>query len=388
MKFIYFDCIAGASGDMILAAFLDGHVPFNHLKAELQKLNLAGYTLELNDTLKHHISAKKFNVICNDTSTHRHLNTITDLINKSSLSAYVKENSIAVFNLLGEQESKVHNIPLEKVHFHEVGAIDSIIDIVGAFICLDYIKADAIYTSTLPVSYGTFKAAHGTLPVPAPATLAILKDFPLRSVQIEGELVTPTGAAILKHITQGQLPGEQTIKNEKIGYGAGSKDFKELPNFIRIWQGTLETAVRNETLLQLETNIDDMNPEIYPFVLEQLFKQGVNDAWLTNVIMKNGRPGNQLAVLLNPDILDQVKSIIFKETTTIGFRYSFVQREILSREFSHIESPWGEVQVKAVDLNGQRRVLPEYKECERIAREYKISILEVYDTIKSLLIKE
>jgi pyridinium-3,5-bisthiocarboxylic acid mononucleotide nickel chelatase len=388
MKFIYFDCISGASGDMILAAFLDGHVPFVHLKDELQKLQLSGYTLELNDTLKHHISSKKFNVICNDTSGHRHLSNITDLIDKSSLSTYVKENSIAVFKLLGEQEAKVHNIPLEKVHFHEVGAIDSIIDIVGAFICLDFIKADAIYASALPISYGTFKAAHGTLPVPAPATLAILKDFPLRSIQIEGELVTPTGAAIIKHIAQGQLPSGQIIKNEKIGYGAGSKDFKELPNFIRIWQGTLQTDIQNETLLQLETNIDDMNPEIYPFVLDKLFKQGVRDVWLTNVIMKNGRPGNQLTVLLNPDILEQVKRIIFKETTTIGFRYTSVQRETLPRELSLIDSPWGKVQVKAVELNGQKRFFPEYKECERIAGEHQISILEVYDAIKLLVIKE
>jgi len=385
MTFIYFDCIAGASGDMILGAFLDGHVPFKHLKRELQKLDITGYTLELNDTLKHHISAKKFNVICEDSSTHRYLKDIVELINKSTLNNFVKQNSIAVFNLLGEQEAKIHNIAIEKVHFHEVGAIDSIIDIVGAFICLDYLEADAIYSSALPVSKGTVNAAHGTLPLPAPATLAILKDFPLKTLNIEGELVTPTGAAILKHISIGLIPENSSVKIEHIGYGAGTKNFESLPNFIRIWKGTISTSSLTETLLQLETNIDDMNPEIYPFILEKLYSVGVNDAWLTNVIMKNGRPGTQITVLLDHAKLDQVKEIFFNETTTIGFRYMPVQREVLPRELKQIDSPWGEIQVKEIKLNGKKKLLPEYKECERIASTKNISIQEVYDTIKALL---
>jgi len=387
MTFIYFDCISGVSGDMIIGAFLDGLVPFKHLESELQKLNLSGYKLELNNTLKHHITARKFDVICEKDVPHRHLQDITKLISESTLSNYVKQNSIAVFDLLGEQEAKIHNIPVEKVHFHEVGAIDSIIDITGSFICLDYIKPDLIYSSQLPVSYGTFKAAHGTLPVPAPATLAILKDFPLKSLDIDGELVTPTGAAILKHISRGVLPSESAFRIHKTGYGAGSKDFKELPNFLRIWQGTIEIGDMKSGLLQLQTNIDDMNPEIYPYILEKLYDAGINDAWLTNVIMKHGRPGIQLTVLLVHDILQQVKEIIFNETTTIGFRYIPVQREILPRTIIQIDSPWGKVQVKQVELNGENKIFPEYSECQRIAKKHNISIADVYKTIQSLTTK-
>lgn len=387
MRLIYFDCVAGASGDMILGAFLDGLVPLEYLEKELQKLNLSGYTLKLNDTLKHHISAKKLDVICKKSSSHRHLSDIVSLINSSRLSKYVKENSIAVFNMIGEQEAKIHNISREKVHFHEVGALDSIIDIIGAFICLEYLKGDMIYSSALPVSNGTIKAAHGILPIPAPATLAILKGFPLRSTQIEGELVTPTGAAILKHISQGILPVEASFYIEEVGYGAGSKDFEALPNFIRIWKGTIQKSPSTETLLQIETNIDDMNPEIYPYVLEKLYSVGVNDAWLTNVIMKNGRPGSQLTVLLNTQLLEKVKTILFKETTTIGFRYSSVQREILPRTLKQINSPWGKIQVKEIHINGINKLIPEYKECARIASLHKMSIHEVYDKIKILVSK-
>ena len=387
MTFIYFDCISGASGDMIIGAFLDGLVPFKHLESELQKLNLDGYTLELKETSKHHIAAKKFDVKCEDNTSHRHLQDIVKLISESTLSNYVKQNSIAVFNLLGEQEAKIHNIPVQKVHFHEVGAIDSIIDITGCFICLDYIKPDLIYSSHLPVSYGTFKAAHGILPVPAPATLAILQDFPLKSVDVDGEIVTPTGAAILKHISRGLLPLDSIFRINKNGYGAGSKDFKELPNFVRIWQGVIEFVDLKSSLLQLQTNIDDMNPEIYPYVLEKLYDVGINDAWLTNVIMKQGRPGIQLTVLLESEILQQVKEIIFKETTTIGFRYTRVQREILPRKILHVDSPWGKIQVKQIELNNEKKIFPEYSECQRIARTHKISISDVYKAIQSLTSK-
>jgi pyridinium-3,5-bisthiocarboxylic acid mononucleotide nickel chelatase len=387
MNFIYFECIAGVSGDMILGAFLDGLVPYDYLSNELHKLKVSGYTLELNDTLKHHISAKKFNVIYRDTSSHRHLKDIIALIDESTLSPYIKENSIAVFKLLGEQEAQIHNIAIEKVHFHEVGAIDSIIDIVGAFICLEYVSPQLIYSSELPVSKGFIKAAHGTLPVPAPATLAILKDYPLKSVDIDGELVTPTGAALIKHFSQGLLPSDAVFQIEKLGYGAGSKDFETLPNFIRIWQGSQTKSSPAETMIQLDTNIDDMNPEIYPFILEKLYEAGINDAWLTNVIMKHGRPGSQISVLLKADLLGKVKQIIFNETTTIGFRYHQVNREILKRKVKQIDSPWGKVQIKETEFNGEKKAYPEYKECERIAHANNVSIGQVYDTIKALLIK-
>lgn len=388
MKFLHFDCVAGASGDMILGALLDGHVPFKYLQSELQKIALNDYTIQLNNTEKHHISAKKFDVICNESSTHRHLSDIIKLINQGSLPDFVKENSISVFKLIGEQEAKIHNIPVEKIHFHEVGATDSIVDIVGIFICLDYLKPETIYASALPVSSGMLQAAHGTLPVPAPATLAILKNYPLKSLNIEGELVTPTGAAIIKHVSKGLIPAEYTFNIKHIGYGAGSKEFKDIPNFLRIWSGEINLRSTIESLLQLETNIDDMNPEIYPFVLNKLYSAGINDAWLTPVTMKNGRPGTEITVLLKEELIEQVKNILFRETTTIGFRYMKIQRDILPRTVKKIDSPWGKVQVKVMELEGRKKLMPEYKECERIALSHNISIREVYDTISSLKLEK
>lgn len=383
MKFIYLDCIGGASGDMLLASFIDGLVPADFLKGQLTKLNLTGYDFNISAVLKHYITAKKIDIVVQNDSSHRHLNDIVALINSSDLNDTIKKNAIAIFNLLGEQEAKIHNIPLEKIHFHEVGAIDSIMDIVGSCICFDYLNVQAIYSSELPVSYGTVKSAHGMLPVPAPATLAILHDYPLKKVNIIGELVTPTGAAIIKHFSKGLLPDNYSFIVEKIGYGAGSRDFEEVPNLLRTWL-CKKNKGDSTSILQVEVNIDDMNPEIYPYIIGKLLDLGVNDVWHHNITMKHGRPASQLTILTEEKLLETVKSLLFSETTTIGFRYFTVKREILERKIIEIPSPWGKIKVKEIIWNTSRKITPEYKECKRISEENNIPLIEVYKKIENL----
>ncbi len=384
MKYIYLDAIGGASGDMLLGAFLDGLVPYRVLQESLSQLKLPGYRTNLNDTQRHHIGAKKFEVHSPD-HTHRHLADIERLIETAALARYVKENSLAVFRKLGEQEARIHRIPLEKVHFHEVGAVDSIIDIVGTFICLNFLKPDKILTSPLPVSHGFVKAAHGNLPVPAPATLALLGEHPLVSRDIAAELVTPTGAVLFSHISDGQLPADQTYTIQQTGYGAGSKDFAEFPNLLRIWSGELKSAFPRETVLQVETNIDDMNPEFYPHLQQRLFEAGVMDVTIYPGIMKKGRPGNLVSILTDPAKLDTVRDILYRETSTIGFRCFTVQREKLQRELKTMDSPWGELQFKAVIWQDIERWIPEYEQCRKIAGESGQSLPAVYQQVQAFL---
>ncbi|MCB0281786.1 MAG: nickel pincer cofactor biosynthesis protein LarC [Calditrichaeota bacterium] len=385
MKLLYFDCFAGISGDMILGAFVNNLVPFDYLKDQLLKINLSDYQLQHNDTHRHHIAATKLDVICNDTKKSRHLSDIETLINESTLPQYVKENSIAVFRILGKHEAKIHNIPIERVHFHEVGAIDSIVDIVGTFICLDYIKADVVFSSPLPLTHGTVKAAHGILPVPAPATMAILEDYPLRSLDVSGELVTPTGAAIIKHISAGTLPENLEVKIEKTGYGAGSKDFKQIPNLLRIWISLTSENYEKDSLIQIETNIDNMNPEIYPYVIDKLLQSGANDAWLTSTIMKKGRPATQISVLCRAENSEIIKSILFSDTTTIGVRQFFVTRDKLKRSTKKIDSPWGSIAVKEITYNGKRKLVAEYEECRRLAEDSGKTITKMYEEVNDFL---
>jgi uncharacterized protein (TIGR00299 family) protein len=387
MKFLYIDCIGGASGDMLLGAFLDEFVAFEYLQLEINKLKIDKFEISLSDTQRHHISAKKFTVKTNE-QTHRHLADIEKLISNSDLNEWIKEQSILVFRMLGEQEAKIHNIPVEKVHFHEVGAVDSIIDIVGTFICLASIKPGKIFTSPLPASKGLIKAAHGHLPVPAPATLALLKNYPLNYRPIDGELVTPTGAALIKHISQGLFPANRQFTVTSIGYGAGNKDWEELPNLLRIWQGELSDKMEYDSVYQIETNIDDMNPELFPHLQEVLMNAGALDVTLYHGIMKKGRPGILISILADATKLEEIKKILYSETSTIGFRYFPIYRKKLKRELKFIDSPWGKIQVKKVLWDDEDRLLPEYEECRRIARENGIPLIDVFSQVQKILEKK
>ncbi len=387
MRYLYIDCIGGASGDMLLGAFLDQHVPIDYLKNELSQLKLDGYELVLEDTFRHHISSKKLTVQTEpDPHSHRHLSHILKMIDESKLSAFVKEQAAGAFQRLGREEANVHNMPIEKVHFHEVGAVDSIVDIIGAFICVEYLQVDRIFASMLPVSRGRIKAAHGILPVPAPATMGLLKGYPLSSIDMEGELVTPTGALLVSQLSQGLLPRDQAFTVDTIGYGAGSKDFEAVPNLVRVWTGQLHDRFTHDSLLQIETNIDDLNPEIYPYVMEKLFAAGVNDVSIYQAMMKKGRPGVLVSILADPALFTTVKNILFSETSTIGLRYHTVHREHLPRRVIQVESQkWGKIKVKEVQLNGDRRLLPEFEECKRIAAEHNLGLHAVYQQLQQEL---
>ena len=385
MRYLYFDCIAGASGDMLLGAFMDGHVPLEYLQNELAKLSLSNYQLDLQDTFRHSIHAKKLTVVHQEDHHHRHLNNIIDMIDASKLSDIVKAGSIAAFQRLGEQEAHAHQMPIEKVHFHEVGAVDSIVDIVGVHICVDFLRPDKILASRLPLTRGRVKAAHGILPVPAPATAGLLKGYPLYALDMEGELVTPTGALLISQLSEGLLPTTETFTIDAIGYGAGSKDFQEIPNFLRIWSGQIEQNYTHDAVLQIETNIDDLNPEIYPHLFAKLFEDGAIDVMLIPGLMKKGRPGLHLTVLCDPVKFPEIKHRIFLETSTIGLRYQLVQRAHLPRKSKKIDSPWGKIRVKAIEFDGKARLLPEYEECRRIAEEKQQSLRDVYSEIEAFL---
>ncbi len=385
MKFLYLDCAGGASGDMIVGAFLDSLVPMDYLEKELKKLKLKGYQLQLREVTRHHIHAKKFDVIVHEKKhIHRTLADIETIIDKSTLSEFVKKHSKAIFRRLAEAEAQVHRESPEAVHFHEVGALDAIIDIVGTVLCIEYLNPDAIYSSPLPISEGMISAAHGPLPVPAPATLHLLRNFPVHHVDVAGELVTPTGAALVTYFSQGRIPERLSFRIESIGYGAGSKTFDTIPNYLRIWQGRLDVQSIKEIAIQIETNIDDLNPEVFPYLAEQLYQAGAQDVSFYPTIMKKGRPGVLVVIIAQPPLLTSLKEILFRETTTIGLRFHYIFREKLEREFVTVETEWGTVKAKKITIDGETRIYPEFEECKRIARISGRPLLEIQHRIIQL----
>lgn len=377
MKAALFDIFTGIAGDMTIAALVDAGADFEHLKSEIEKLGLDGFTLELSEKMRSQINAKKFDVIIHHKPHyHTHLKDIYAIIDNSGLSEFVKTNSKRIFETIGYAEAKIHNIPIEKIHFHEVGAIDSIVDIVGACICIENLGIEKIYTTPVRLGKGMIKTQHGVMPNPAPATLEILKDYPVEFTDVNFELTTPTGAAIVKTLSSGlyrnlDLSGGK-IKVKNIGFGSGTFDIPELPNLFRVMICEIDEDVTGQTekLIQIETNIDDMNPQIYPFVMERLFEAGARDVYYQNVIMKKGRPGILLSVLIEESMLDKALEIIYSETTTIGVRINRIERHKLEREIHEVESSLGKVKVKIVRIKDTYpKYLPEYEDCKRIALE-------------------
>jgi len=343
---------------------------------------MSGYTLEFEKSKKKGIAGTHFSVDVNKDQPHRNLSDILDIIKKSRLSDSVKEMSQTIFRRLAEAEAKIHDTTTEKIHFHEVGAVDSIVDIVGAVIGLEMLGVQKVQSSRLHMGSGTVQCAHGTLPVPAPATLELLKDVPVYSTGIQSELVTPTGAAILTTISKhfGEMPSMQI---QKTGYGLGSREL-EIPNFLRITLGVSQKGVESDTVQVLETNIDDMNPQFYDYIMETLFSKGALDVFMTPIIMKKNRPGVVLSVLASPEKVSELSNVIFQETTTLGIRVSEIKkRKVLSREIQSVETEWGAVRVKVRSIPGMKKVCsPEYDDCKKIAEEQGIPIQVVYQTAK------
>ena len=390
MRILYYDCFAGISGDMNLGALLDLGVDPAYLESELKKLNIKGFHLEIAPDLRRGISGTKATVVVEDPDNekHRHLRHVEEIINNSTLSDKVKTTSLKIFSLIAFAEAKVHQIEVERVHFHEVGALDSIADIVGAAICLEYLKVDKVLSAPIQLGGGTVKCAHGIMPVPAPATALIVANIPVKTGLVQHEATTPTGAAILV-ATVDEFTSEINFPITKTAYGIGQRDVSEVPNVLRVYLSDTETAasgLKEESATIVECNIDDMNPERYEFIMEQLFEAGVADAWLTPIIMKKSRPANQLSVLCSPEKINKIKGIIFNHSTSIGLREYTVKKSVLSRVEKSVQTKFGPITVKQSILEGKIvRSKPEYEQCKSIAKQHNISIEEVErEVIKNL----
>ena len=386
MKIAYFDTISGISGDMAVGAFLHLGVSLDALRAELQKIALSGYTL--GQTVKEHsgIQAIKFQVEVHEPQGERSFRAIAELIRSSALTPRVKELALQIFTVLAEAEGKVHGVATADVHFHEVGAVDSIVDIVGTAFCLQALDVEQVYVSPVPLGSGVVPSRHGILPVPGPATLELLKGFPVRFADGSAELVTPTGAAIVAALAQ--LTRVPAMQVEAIGYGAGTRTLADRPNVLRIAVGrsqdTLEQdasqALSAERLMVLETNIDDLNPEFYEYVIERLIEAGARDVFVCPIHMKKNRPGVLLWVLCDPVNCERLSSLLFAETSTLGIRSYPVDRVALRRERRNVETSYGTIGVKvAYQPDGRPQFAPEYEECKRAAREKNVPLKIVYE---------
>ncbi len=383
MKIVYFDTIAGISGDMTLAAFVSAGVRVDELVTELSKLNLTGFEVEASHIERSGIVATKIDIIVSDPPRYRrHLKDINLLIDGSSLSDNVKTTAKKIFYELAIAEAKVHNSTIEKIHFHEVGAVDSLVDIVGTAICLEKLGIEAVYSSPVKVGQGGFvKTQHGAMPIPTPATMEVLRGYPILLTDISFELTTPTGAAIIKALSRGTLALER-LTVESIGYGAGTKELERIPNILRVLIGELHELYDADELVVIETNIDNMNPELYPYVIEQLLAQGAMDAYLVPTIMKKGRPGILLSVLSDRSKLDHLSTVIFRETSTLGLRIQTIERKKLRRSLREVSTSFGSIRVKAIEREGREILSPEFEDCKRIAQERNLPLLEVYRIVE------
>ncbi|HEX9186709.1 MAG TPA: nickel pincer cofactor biosynthesis protein LarC [Vicinamibacteria bacterium] len=376
-RIVYFDCASGASGDMLLGAVVDLGLPVERLRDELANLPLAGYRLESQEVTRSGLAATKVDVIAEGPSpAHRHLRHIVEILDRSSLDPAVKERASGLFRRLAEAEAEVHGTSIEKVHFHEVGAVDSIVDIVGGVLALRWLRADRFVASPLNVGTGTVTMSHGTFPVPPPATAKLVAGVPVYGAG-DGELLTPTGALLVTaHATEyGPLPA---MRIEKTGHGAGSRDTKGRPNVLRLIVGEEADAPAGERVLVLETEVDDAPPQLLGPLLERLLAAGAKDAYFTPVQMKKGRPGVLVTVVAEPSRREAIEELLFRETTTLGVRRQVWDRTVLERETATVETGYGPIRVKIGRRAGVvYNAWPEFDDCQRAAGEKGVAVKEV-----------
>ncbi len=387
---VHFDCFAGISGDMTLGALIDLGVPVDWLVEQIRSIPLSEFEFEATRTLRHGISAQRVKVHPSLNSQTRTWATIRELIETSPLSDVVKKRSLSIFERLAVAEAGIHHTTPEKIHFHELGGVDAIVDIVGTALCVDQLGIQSVSASAIALGRGLVKCRHGRLPVPSPATAAILKDIPVYGTDIEYELTTPTGAAIVATLAQdfGVIP-EMTIN--KVGYGAGKRDHETIANVLRVFAGNRDirrnrketSGLQTESLIMIETAIDDMNPEFYGYLMERLFQDGALDVCWIPIHMKKSRPGTLVQVLCRPDKKPALANRLLGETTTLGVRSYPVQRESLHREKVEIVTSYGTVSAKRiVGLNGDIRLIPEYESCRNIAMARDLSIRTVFERLQ------
>jgi pyridinium-3,5-bisthiocarboxylic acid mononucleotide nickel chelatase len=426
MKILYYDCFAGISGDMNLGAMIDLGIEADYLKNELLKLPVNGYTLQITRDIRKGISGTRANVLIDEQSLlianpshehdhehehphdhehfhdHGHSNLlvhqkekkpnhnsfaeIKQLILSSNLNESVKDKSLAIFVKVAEAEAKIHNLPVGEVHFHEVGAVDSIVDIVGAAICLDKLGVDAVYSSTVELGGGSVRCSHGIYPVPAPATAEIVKHMPVRTGTVNYEATTPTGAAILAACVN-EFTDKAEFSIIRTGYGIGAKD-GEIPNVLRVFlcESVNRKDQDKDSSFIVECNIDDMNPEFYDYITDSLFTAGAKDVYITPIIMKKSRPAVKLSVLCTTDAEARINEVLFRETSTIGVRKYRVDKTMLDRVIETVSTPLGDVRVKSAFFKGVCiKSKPEYDDCIKIAREKGIPVSQVYREVEQEL---
>jgi pyridinium-3,5-bisthiocarboxylic acid mononucleotide nickel chelatase len=380
MKLAYFDCFSGISGDMTLGALVDAGCDLALLRAGLQALQVPGWTITSERVWKNGMSATFVRVTSEDQTKHRSLSTILEIFDKSQLTEPVKKNASAIFRKLGEAEASVHDVPLEKIHFHEVGAVDAIVDIVGACIGFESLGIHKFACSPLNVGGGTAKMAHGILPVPAPATAKLLQGKPTYSNGMQRELVTPTGAAIVATLCDTFGP-QPAMSVSAIGYGAGSEDLEGQPNVVRVMIGEAAEKVVpgfDEEISVIEANLDDMNPQIYGYFQEKALAAGALDVYTTPVQMKKNRPGTLLTLLCKPQDANALMSLIFAETTTFGARIYNAQRRTLPRELVSVHTQFGDVRIKLSRVNGRiLHAAPEFEDCRKLAVEKNVPLQRI-----------
>jgi len=382
MKIAYFDCFAGAGGDMIAAAMLDAGLDFEFLKKQLATLGIKNFDIKLTQTKRAGLRAVSFTPAFKEDKHHSNLKDITEIISNSKIHNKAKETAIAIFNKLAAAEALVHNKDLQEIHFHEVGALDSIVDIVSASIGLVALEIEKVYCSTLSLGGGTIKCAHGILPVPGPATAELLKGVPTVGGPIDKELLTPTAAAILTTIVNqfGVLP---EMKIEKIGYGAGSLESEKFPNVLRliIGQSICENAANTDSVCLMEANSDDVTGEIVGFVTEKLFESNALDVFTTPIYMKHNRPAVKISVICKIEDVPQIEEIVFTEGLTFGIRKQILHRSKLQRDFAEVATEFGEIKIKTGSLNGRIvTAKPEFSDCAAAAKKYKVAVKTVIQT--------
>jgi len=383
MKTAYFDAFSGVSGDMIAGAMLDAGADFAGLKSVVDTLRLPGCKLSTRRKSVSGIEALKFEVEVLEPQPERRLRDIRSIIEAAAIAPKVAHDAVRVFELLAEAEAKVHHTTPEQVHFHEVGAVDSIVDIVAAAWGFDQLELIEVLVSALPLGTGFAKSRHGVIPVPAPAAVELLAGFPVRLNDGSSEMVTPTGAAVLKAFAR-PAPGVFQFEIERIGYGAGSKDFDDRPNVLRLLVGQHGGAFEADELLEITANIDDLNPQIYDHVCERLFTAGARDVTITATMMKKGRPGVILSVLAEPALREQIATIMFAETSTIGIRFHPVSRLKLPRRTVSVDTRFGPIRVKVSGLGSSPlTIAPEYDDCHRAALAHQIPLKLVMDEARN-----
>jgi uncharacterized protein (TIGR00299 family) protein len=380
LRIAYFDCFSGASGDMILGSLVDAGLDCRLLTEEFKKIPLPPYEVSFLKIQRGGVVGTKFHLHCSGKNNTYNFKELCRIIDSSTLSDSVKEKALKVLTRLGEAEARIHNAPLEAVEFHELGAIDTILDIVGAVAGLETLGIEKAFSSPLPTGSGFVETEHGRLPLPAPATAELLKGRKIIATHITQELTTPTGAAILTTLAEEEEVCPD-MRLEKVGYGAGSRENLECPNLLRVFIGELALKTQEEEVWMIETNLDDITGQLCGYVMDKLFKAGALDVYTTPIQMKKNRPGILLSAIVPEAARPAVEMVLFQETTTFGLRMYKVARKKLERKFAEVSTPYGKVKVKVGWLDGQvRRIAPEYEDCRRIAEEKGVPLRLVYQS--------